>query len=227
MSVGEYENEPVRGLPEYLPDDETLVWQGEPDFRTMARRVFHVRTVSIYFLTLIALHLAFQISSGGSALSALLGSSWMLGMGLAAIAILTVLAWAYARSTVYTLTNKRLVIRSGVAVPMMVNIPLSTVEAADMREFKDGSGDIILSLDASKRLSYMMIWPNVRSWKFKPVLPALRSLANVKGVAEALGSVVQSTPQQSPAAGSERRVERTTVRTTGERASSGQMLGAS
>jgi hypothetical protein len=42
MSVGEYEDEPVRGLPDYLPDDETLVWQGEPDFKVMARRVFSV-----------------------------------------------------------------------------------------------------------------------------------------------------------------------------------------
>jgi hypothetical protein len=67
MSVGEYEHEPVRGLPEYLPDDETLVWQGEPDWRVMARRVFHLRSVGIYFALLIAVHLG--SSSTGVALS--------------------------------------------------------------------------------------------------------------------------------------------------------------
>ncbi|MDP5053071.1 MAG: PH domain-containing protein, partial [Congregibacter sp.] len=100
MSVGEYEDEPLRGLPEYLPPDETLIWQGEPDFKVMARRVFHVRAVSLYFAALILVHLAFQASGEATLTEVLLGSSWMVGLGILAIGILSLLAFAYARTTV-------------------------------------------------------------------------------------------------------------------------------
>ena len=30
MGMTEYEDEPVEGLPEYLPEGETMVWQGRP-----------------------------------------------------------------------------------------------------------------------------------------------------------------------------------------------------
>ncbi|WP_439102472.1 photosynthetic complex putative assembly protein PuhB [Congregibacter sp.] len=192
MSVGEYEDEPVRGLPDYLPSDETLIWQGEPDFKIMARRVFHVRNVAIYFAVLIVIHLGVQTTRGGSLSDIILGSSWMIGLGVLAVGILTLLAYAYARTTIYTLTDKRLVLRSGVAIPMMVNIPLSIVTAADMSKQPDGSGDIVLSLEQKKRLSYMMLWPNVRSWKWNPTQPALRSIRNVEELAASLASVVSS-----------------------------------
>jgi hypothetical protein len=65
--------------------------------------------------------------------------------------------------------------RFGVAMPMMVNLPLEIVARRSAR-FNDGSGDIMLTLNQRKKLSYMMLWPNVRSWQFKPVQPALRSL---------------------------------------------------
>lgn len=190
--IGEYENEPVRGLPEYLPAGETLIWQGSPDFRVMARRVFHLRTVGIYFAALILVHVASQLYKGAALAEVALGASWQLGLGLLAMGILAALARAYARSTVYTLTDKRLVMRFGVALPMMVNLPLEIVNSADLRGFKDGSGDIVLTLNRKKKMSYMMLWPNLRSWHFSPVQPALRSLGDARSVAAALASVVNS-----------------------------------
>ena len=194
MSIGEYEHEPLRGLPEYLPRGEALVWQGAPEWRSMALRVFHARTVAIYFGLIVAVHLGSQLSSGVPASTALLAAGWQLGLGLAAIAILTGLAWAYARSTVYTLTSERLVLRFGVALPMMINIPLKTVLAADLRGYSDGTGDIVLTVAPKHRLSYMVLWPNLRPWRFRPVQPALRSVADVQKVAAALARVVDETP---------------------------------
>jgi hypothetical protein len=192
MSVGEYEHEPVRGLPEHLPEGETLIWRGEPDWRVMARRVFHVRTVAIYFAAIMAVHCASQLYHGVSLREVAVGSSWQLGLCLAALGILTALARAYASTTVYTLTNQRLVMRFGVALPMMVNIPLDMVIAADLRSFGNGSGDIIMTMDKRSKLSYMMLWPNVRSWHFSRVQPTLRSLSDVRSVAAALATVVDS-----------------------------------
>jgi hypothetical protein len=190
VSVAEHEHEPVRGLPDYLPDDERLIWRGEPDFRVMARRVFHVRSVTIYVALLLAAHLGVQWYNGGDFTSVVLGSSWMLGLGAAAVGILALLAWAYTRSTVYTLTNKRLVLRFGVAIPMMVNLPLQILGSADLRRYGDGSGDIMLTLAQKKNLSYTLLWPNIKPWQFKPVVPALRCLPAVDDVAAVLARTV-------------------------------------
>ena len=190
MSVAEHEHEPVRGLPDYLPEGETLVWRGEPDFRVMARRVFHLRSVSIYIGLLLCAHLGFQLYSGGDFVSVVLGSSWMLALGLTAIGIITLLAWAYTRSTVYTITNKRVVLRLGVALPMMVNLPLPIVGAADLRRYADGSGDIMFTLAQKKKLSYFLLWPSIKPWQFKPVVPALRCLRNVDEAAAAVAAAV-------------------------------------
>jgi len=190
VSVSEHEHEPVRGLPEYLPEDETLIWRGEPDFRVMALRVFHIRSVAIYLATLLCLHLGVQWYRGGDLASVLLGSSWMILLGVVALAILAALAWAYTRSTVYTVTDKRIVLRFGVALPMMVNLPLPIVGSADLRRYGDGSGDIIFSLAQKKKLSYTLLWPHIKPWQFKPVAPAMRCLRSVDEAAAAVASAV-------------------------------------
>lgn len=192
MRVEEYEHEPVRGLPEYLPEGERLVWQGEPDWRVMARRVFHLRAISLYFALLVIWHIGTSMYAGASLPAAIAAGSWQIGLGTLAIAILALLARAYARATVYTLTDRRLVIRFGVALPMMVNIPLDIVDAADLRRFADGSGDVLLTVRQRKAMSYLMLWPNVRSWHFRPVQPALRGLKDVDAVAATLAGVVDS-----------------------------------
>ena len=50
----EHEFEPQYGLPERLPAGENILWQGSPDFVTLARRVFHIRTLALYFALLMA-----------------------------------------------------------------------------------------------------------------------------------------------------------------------------
>ena len=45
----EHEFEAQYGLPEKLPEGERILWQGAPDWQVIARRVFHVNKVAIYF----------------------------------------------------------------------------------------------------------------------------------------------------------------------------------
>lgn len=225
MSVAEHEDEPVRGLPDYLPEGEHLVWRGEPDFRVMARRVFHVRSVAIYIGVLLSAHLGVQLYNGGDFASVALGSSWMLGLGAAAVGILALLAWAYTRSTVYTLTNKRLVLRFGVAIPMMVNLPLQILGSADLRRYGDGSGDIMLTLAQKKKLSYTLLWPNIKPWQFKPVVPALRCLPAVDAVAATLAHTVGEIDEATDETSSTVRVARAAEQDHGH--ARGQLVGAS
>lgn len=188
--MNEYEYEPVRGLPESLPEGEHIVWQGEPVWRVMAGRVFHTRILGFYFALLIALHFGSRMLSGDGLDAALFSASWQLGLAGATLAILSLMAYLYARSTVYTLTNRRLVIRFGVAVPMMINIPLDTVESAAQRELGNGIGEIVLTLMPGAKVSYWALWPNARPWHYSSVKPMMRCIPQVQDVATRLAGIV-------------------------------------
>ena len=54
----EHDFEAVRGLPEPLPPGETLLWQGAPDWRVLARHGFHLRQLVGYFGVILALRFA-------------------------------------------------------------------------------------------------------------------------------------------------------------------------
>ena len=45
----EYDFEEVRGIPYRLPEDEKILWQGSPNWRSLAVHLCHVRTITLYF----------------------------------------------------------------------------------------------------------------------------------------------------------------------------------
>jgi hypothetical protein len=188
--MNEHESEPIRGLPAYLPAGEHIVWQGAPDWRQLARRAFHVRKVALYFVLLIGIHVGFRLAEGATLPGAVRGAAWLAVLGLSAIALLGLLAWLYGKTTVYTVTEQRLVMRFGVAIPMMINIPWQKIDAADLKVYAGGNGDIALTLARDQKLSYWLLWPHVRPWHFSPVRPMLRCLADAQPVAAHLGDVL-------------------------------------
>mgnify|MGYP006304994857 CR=1 FL=1 len=191
--MSEFAFEPVHGLPENLPPGEALRWQGAPHWRVLARRAFHARTVAFYFGLLILIQFAYLLLGGGAGLKeAVLAAFWLFLLGGLAVGILVLLAWLYSRSTVYSITDRRLVIRFGVALPMAVNIPFKIVESAGLRTYPDGSGDIPLVLGSGQKVSYLIMWPNVRPWRFNNAQPMLRAIPDAKNVAEILAEALQS-----------------------------------
>ena len=50
----EFELDAEPGLPEPLPHGERILWQGAPAWGSIARRVFHLRKVALYFGVLLA-----------------------------------------------------------------------------------------------------------------------------------------------------------------------------
>lgn len=195
------QGEPVEGLPERLPPGEHLLWQGAPDARLLARRVFHLRALAIYFALLLGGHTALSLRDGASSAELITGGAWMLALAVFALGVLGALALAYAKTSVFSITDRRLVLRFGVALPMVVNIPLRHIQAADMRRYADGSGDIVFTVSAHKTVSYVALWPNVRPWKFLRAQPALRCLADVQGAARTLASVAPTAARTATRAG--------------------------
>lgn len=186
----EYDFEPIPGLPERLPPGEEVLWQGSPSWKAMARRAFHVRKVAIYFAILAVLAIAVDASDGLTLISLVKGLTWILFLALLTIGLLTLLAWSMARSSIYTITNRRVVMRIGAALPMMVNLPFKQIQAADLCIHDDGTGDIALRMDPSAKLSYILFWPHVRPWQFSPPQPMLRTIPEPKVVAEILAKAL-------------------------------------
>ena len=197
----EHEYEPVPGLPEQLPEGEYIVWQGRPRVSALSTRVFHTRTLLLYFVALIAVHIIYRLMAGSVMADILLDTGWQLGLAAIALALLDTAARLYARSTLITFTNRRLVLRSGVAVPMIVNIPWDTLQSAGLHVCSDGTGDILLTPKTDRKLYYMMLWPYVRPWRFGRVQPLLRGIEDPQQVTRRLAEVIadeRSTDNASP-----------------------------
>ena len=201
--MNEHETEPVRGLPQRLPAGETLLWQGAPLAWSLARRGFHVVDLTIYFLVLEIWHLTRLPSGGGQLDQVALAALWMTGMGAAAILLLIAVAWLIARTTVYTITSRRLVIRFGVALPMTVNLPFSVIDAAGLRVYRDGSGDIPLALAGGERISFPVLWPHVRPWRLTRAEPMLRCVPQAEHLSRVLAQALAAAipAQQTLASG--------------------------
>jgi hypothetical protein len=167
--ISEYEIEPVKGLPGVLPKDESIVWQGSPDWRVLARGVFHTRLVAGWFV-LVALA---AFVAGGTGLTGAIVTLLVASLGLGLLALL---AWAQARSTVYTLTQKRIVMRFGVALPKCVNLPLALIASANVRPSGDQC-DIAFVINGRFPLGWLQMWPHVRPWKVADPQPMLRAVS--------------------------------------------------
>ncbi len=190
MAVREHEIEPVPGLPENLPAGEVIIWQGAPSWKGLAIRILHVRAVAIYFSLLFASIVGSAVWSGVPYGRAVLGNLGIVAGGVAACALLCLFAWLMQRSTLYTITSRRIVMRFGIALPMSANIPFAAIQSADLKLCADGSGDIALSLDGPGRQSLVVLWPHVRPWHTVKPQPALRCVANASDVAKTLARAV-------------------------------------
>lgn len=196
MSHDDFEVESVAGLPAALPEGERLLWQGTPQWRALAVRALHVRKVGIYFAVLMLWSgIEAQYLGQGSA-AALFAAAGQLGLGLLACGLLTGFAWLIARSTIYSVTTERLVIRFGVALQFTINLPFTVVRAAEVRSHTDGTGDIPIRLAPQHNVSYLLLWPHVRPWRVSKPEPMLRNVAEPQRVAALLAAALQQFQQR-------------------------------
>ena len=180
--MSHHDIEPILGLPEELPDNEQILWQGRPDVWRLGRYALHTRLVALYFAGLIVLRGFMTWTEGASPLAT--AGSVLKVSGLAALgwSLLVVIGWLSARATMYTITNRRVVLRIGIALPVTLNLPFVRLASAAMREDKSGHGDISLELVEPDRLAYLLLWPHVRPWRFSRPQPTLRAIPEVEKV---------------------------------------------
>ncbi len=192
--IPEHASEPVPGLPDYLPPGERILWQGRPDLWSLAVRALHIRKVALW---LGAMWLVRVATIGG-----VTTHGRFIVLTLIALGLLLLLAWLMTRSTLYTLTSARVVMRFGIAVPISLNLPFATIESALLRQSSRqssrqkgrGTADIAFAVapDPVSRLSYAVLWPHARPWRVTPPQPMLRCLRDAEEVAGLLAEALEA-----------------------------------
>jgi hypothetical protein len=194
--MNEYDYEPIPGLPAKLPPGETILWQGSPNWEVLARRALRVRIVGVYFVALVAWGISGHISAGTPPMETAVSALRLAALGVAALALLTLFAWLVARTTIYTITTRRVVIRFGIALPITIQIAFPMIDAAGLRVWSDGAGEIALALRPGQRIAYLVMWPHTRPWKLTKAEPTLRSVPNAADVAQILGRALAASASQ-------------------------------
>ncbi len=182
----DHDFEPVLGLPEALPAGEVMLWQGSPEWKHMAQHAFHVRKLVVYFAAMVVLRLAVMFSGTATATEMLMATLWMTLLAAAALGGLCLMAWLSARSAVYTLTNRRVVMRIGIVLTLCFNIPLKRIASAGLRLDADGNGDLPLELSGEDRIAWLHLWPHARPWRLTRPEPTLRCIPQAARVAQQL-----------------------------------------
>ena len=179
----EHEFEAAYGLPEALPKGEKILWQGAPDFTDLMVRVFHMKKIAVYFALLMAVRGSYLYSLDAPGLTILAGVLLVAGLGLTALAALGILAWLTARTTAYTLTDQRVVMRIGIVLTLTFNLPLKKIETAGLQLTTKGFADIPLVLSGGDRIGWLNLWPHARPWQIAKPQPMLRCVPNGQAVA--------------------------------------------
>lgn len=204
MPWGEHDGESAPGLPAPLPAGERLLWRGAPDWRVLARRSFHLGKLAAYFGVLVAWRFVSSLADGASLGTALGTTLWTVPLAALALGLVTLLSWLVAANTVYTLTDRRVVMRVGVVLTVTFNLPLRRIEAARLHPLPGGAGDIALLLNPADRIGYIHLWPHARPWHFARTEPMLRALPDAAPVAGLLAQALQQslvTPLRTAADG--------------------------
>ncbi|MEM8573841.1 MAG: photosynthetic complex putative assembly protein PuhB [Pseudomonadota bacterium] len=187
-SVTDYEAEIdlPRGLPAQLPPGEHVVWQGAPRRTDLAHQLFHVRFIAAYFAAFSIYRAVTAYQNAGSFADAAIATVPALASAAIVIALFELLAWLSARSTIYTITNRRVVMRIGIALSKTIDIPFKRIESLHLRVGPNGVGNIAIELTKDACIPYLILWPYARPWHLRHPQPMLRAMPDASSVAKSL-----------------------------------------
>lgn len=189
----DFQTEPVRGLPENLPEGEEILWQGQPSWWALVQESLSLWWVVGYFVFIFAWR-----TIGGAATEtwtqSATAASFFLVLGVIVCLLLLLVSVIQAKATVYTITNKRVAMRIGAALTMTLNLPFKQVQNANLALRKSGHGSIALEMnpEGGMGFSYVLTWPHVRPWRLKDPQPALRCIPDAAAVARILADAAQT-----------------------------------
>jgi len=184
-------------LPADIPKGERVLWVGRPEPVSLWRRAYRADWVLVWF-AIIALWNFAGFAATDGAFAGFVSLLRTFGAGSAALAVLAVLAWTSARTTLYVVTEQRVVIKTGIALPIFINVPFKQIACANLRVFGDGTGEVSVGLTDNQRIPYLALWPSASPLCFARPHPAIRCVANAREVADAMGRALAEAAGQAP-----------------------------
>jgi len=186
-------------LPADIPAGERVLWFGKPETISLWRRGYRADWVAAWFGVMTVWNFVSTTVDSG-AFAGFVASLNTLGFACVALAILSFLAWLSARTSLYVITERRIVIKSGIALPIFFNVPFKQIGAANVRAFADRTGDVTVALVDNQRIPYLALWPSARPLRFTRIEPALRSIPQPRQVADTLARALAEASGQATAA---------------------------
>lgn len=186
----EHELEPVPGLPGTLPDGEQMLWQGRPSARLVAGHVLKNRWIAGYFLLLAVWAIIGGFYDGRSLAGIAFSVAILTALAAIVIGMLELFAWGVQKTTLYTITTNRVVLRFGVAFSITLNLPFKQIGALALADQGNRAGNVAIQLLPGHRLSWLVQWPHVRGWRFANVEPSLICLTDAKKAADVLALAI-------------------------------------
>lgn len=182
----EHEIEPLPGLPERLPEGEGILWQGSPRWWSLTSRALHLRALALYLALMVGWSTYNAATTSATFAEAAFASASSAGLALLCLAVLVVIGRALSQAAFYTITNRRVVLRVGVALPMTINIPFTAIESAAVKRHADGTEDIVLTVSPKQKIAWLALWPHARPWRVARAEPMLRAVPVTSGAAQVL-----------------------------------------
>ncbi len=201
MSSAEYDYEAVPGVPGILPAGERMLWQGGPEWHSFFQRALPLRAVLAYFGLLAGWRFVSGWSDTGSLQFAAVSAFWIVPLCLTVVILMAAFSYAVSRTTIYSITDKRVIMRFGLAVPVAINVPFSKIATADLNVFADGTGHIPLKIFGVDRFSFLVLWPHARGWQITHPQPMLKSVPDCAAVAEILAGALAASQSGSTVSG--------------------------
>ena len=191
MSEDDFAVEPIEGLPELLPKGEVILWQGRPNWLRLTIESLNLWWVIGYFGLLAAWRFLTVIDYMplGTAFSASIPFLFVAAfVGL----LLCGVGYIQAKETLYTITNRRVVMRIGAALTLTLNLPFTKIDNAAVAKKRGDFGNIAFETSGDTKFSYFVLWPHARSWYFGKPQPTLKCIPDIEKVSSILGQAAKS-----------------------------------
>jgi hypothetical protein len=152
----------------------------------------HVQAIAGYFGLLLAWRLLTVWTVSHDVRETAASTVPLLLVAATAFALIALVSRLIAKTTVYSITSKRIVMRYGIALPVTVNVPYNVIGSADLKSYPDGSGDIAFAVQGPNPLGYYHLWPHARGWRVARPQPSFRSLEEAAEVANVLAKALHA-----------------------------------
>ena len=166
-----------------IPPEEKVLWSGRPEWKALAYHSFGLKYL-VFYLIFAALYCLAELD--GAIVFGLLLTKFLpyCFSGILAGLVLTGLAYFQALNTAYVVTEKRIVIRSGVALVFLLNAPFKKISSIDKQILKNSLGNFSFTTNSKRRIPFLSCWPSVKPWSFIEPKPAFKCIANADKIEE-------------------------------------------